>query len=736
MIILYESNSTEEDLKTQGLGGLPDAINPAVTEERNGPYTFEMQYPVNGLHFSEIKHQRIIKAKPNLYDDAQPFRIYKITRPVNGVVTIYAQHISYDLSGIPVAPFSAGSCAEALLRLKGNAMAECPFTFWTDKETAANMRTVIPTSLRSLLGGIEGSILDTYGGGEYQFDNYAVKLYQTRGQNRGVVLRYGKNITDITQDEECSNMATGVCGFWYKEDAGIVQQTVKIDGTFPYENILTVDFSGEWEGTPTADQLQKRIQRYISENELERPKVSITVSFIDTPPSPDLKALSTVRLCDTITVKFEKLGIDAKAKIVKTVYDVLNDRYSSIEIGDAKTNLVNTIADTQKKASTAVQGSVLENAMAHAAKLINGVLGGHVLIWNNQTKLPNNPNEILIMDTDDIKTAQQVWRFNLGGWAHSSTGYTGKFDVAATQKGALNADMITTGILHAVQIMMGEKTVDFPNDTEKHYPVEMYPDGRAYFSGAIHIGKIDETTKVNVANISEDGAATFSNLTVATGKIIGSEYESMKDEADKSKSTRMKLDSGSLEFYRGDYQQDSQGNYGNDEKQVELDTYWTSSEDHGARLNAVNGNTAALASEGTNVFYTENGEGYFGAAIHGNNKDMDGLGKVTAKTFDGNLVWDDVTNKPDDYPGGCTGKAGSVDWSNVQNPPSSYAPSAHSHASLVSNRHTYTLVPIYAVLEYSTKARLYMTQEAKDDLVDNQNYYDSGFSGFYALKRN
>ena len=634
MIILYESNSNEDDLKTQGLGGLPDAISPAVTEERNGPYTFEMQYPVNGLHFSEIKHQRIIKVKPNPYDATQPFRIYKITKPINGVVTVYAQHISYDASGIPVAPFKASSCAEALTSLKTYALADCPFSVWTDKTVDGTMQTTVPASFRSLLGGTRGSILDTYGKGEYEFDGYSIKLYLNRGADRGVVLRYGKNITDITQEENCENMATGVCGYWYKEDTGIVQQTVKIDGTFPYENIITVDFSNDWQDKPTEEQVKARVQKYIDANELTKPKVSITVSFIDTPPTPEMQALSTVRLCDTVTVKFEKLGIDAKAKIIKTVYDVLNDRYSSIEIGDAKTNLVNTIAETQAKAKAAPTSSFLENALAHAGKLINGILGGHLIVWNNVTHLPNNPNEFLIMDTEDIKTAQEVWRFNLGGLAHSSTGYEGPYNVAMTMDGKINADMVLTGILHAVEILMGEQSVEYP-DGSKHYPVEIYPSGDAHFSGEIRCGDIDETTKTNKAYIGKDGKAIFSDLSVSNGTIIGAQYESMHDiPEDTSKSTRMELDSAALEFYRGDYQApDADHNeYWNDEKQAELTT-----NDKGVALNATNGNRASLGSEGTDVFYTKNSEGYFGAAIHGNKNTLDDMKSVTADTFVGDL---------------------------------------------------------------------------------------------------
>ena len=637
MIILYESNSTEEDLKTQGLGGLPDAINPAVTEERNGPYTFEMQYPVKGVHFSDLRRQRIIKVKPNPYDHTQAFRIKKIDKPINGIVSVYAEHISYDLSGVPVAPFNAGSCAEALTRMKTNAIVDCPFDFWTDKTTTGTMQTNVPASLRSLLGGTQGSILDTYGKGEYEFDNHSVKLHLNRGEDRGVVLRYGKNITDIKQEENCANMATGVCGFWYNEDSGVVSQLVKIEGNFPYENILTVDFSSEWQDKPTTDQVKARIQKYIEENELTKPKISITVSFIDTPPTPEMQALSTVRLCDTVTVKFEKLGIDAKAKIIKTVYDVLNDRYSSIEIGDAKTNLVNTIAETQAKAKAAPTSSFLENAIAHAGKLIQGVLGGHVIIWNNATKLPANPNEILIMDTDDIKTAQNVWRWNMNGWGHSKTGYNGSFEMAATYDDGIIANYIKAGTLHGIQVLLGSEPIIKGSDGNLHFPVELNSDGTAYFAGEIHVGSWNKDTQTYAFDVTSEGAATCTNLTVVGGHIVGSDYNSLHGVEDKDgnltdESSRMYLDSAALNFFTGAYIHNSDGSYSGDSPTGEL-----KSDKTGVHLAAESGMMASLTSGGKNVFYTQDGEGYFGAAIHGNNNSLDGMNSVTANTFHGNL---------------------------------------------------------------------------------------------------
>lgn len=203
-----------------------------------------------------------------------------------------------------------------------------------------------------------------------------------------------------------------------------------------------------------------------------------------------------------------------------------------------------------------------------------------------------------------------------------------------TMDGKINADMVLTGILHAVEILMGEQSVEYP-DGSKHYPVEIYPNGDAHFSGEIRCGDIDETTKTNKAYIGKDGKAIFSDLSVSNGTIIGAQYESMKDvPEDTSKSTRMELNSAHLEFYRGDYQAPDADHdeYWNDEKQAELTT-----NTNGVALNAVNNNRASVGSEGVDVFYTENSEGYFGAAIHGNKNALDDMKSVTADTFVGDL---------------------------------------------------------------------------------------------------
>ena len=177
--VLFPATATE--WATQGLGALSDAISCTVIEERNGIFELEMQYPMSGVHFDEMQNRCIILAIPSPYRAAQPFRIYRITKPLDGICTVYAQHVSYDLSGIPLNPFSAGSAPAAMAGLQSNAEGGSPFAFWTDKSTTANFAVTVPSSTRSVLGGQTGSILDVYGG-EYAWDGYTVRLYNQRGQ--------------------------------------------------------------------------------------------------------------------------------------------------------------------------------------------------------------------------------------------------------------------------------------------------------------------------------------------------------------------------------------------------------------------------------------------------------------------------------------------------------------------------------------------------------------------------
>lgn len=450
--ILFPSTATE--FTTQGLGALSDAISCIVTEERNGLYELEMQYPQSGIHFSEIQNRCIIYAIPSPYREAQPFRVYRITRPINGIATIYAQHISYDLAGIPVNPFTAGSAAEALSGMASHAAVESPFSFWTDKSTTANFSVLVPSASRSVLGGVEGSILDVYGG-EYLFDKFLVRLYNQRGNDNGVVIRYGKNLTDLEQDANISSVATGVLPYWVGAEGELVQgNIVNVDGTFDFVRIMTIDFSSDFENQPTASELETRALQYIKSNKIGVPSVSISVSFVQleqTEEYKDLALLEKCDLCDTVTVQFEALGINAKAEIVRIITDVLLERYESVEVGDIRANIAYTIADQQQKIEKAPTTSAMQKAINNATNWLTSADGYVIAVKDDN----GTWKEILFLDTPSAETAKNVLRINTNGIGFSTNGVNGPYRNAWTIDGSLVADFITTGVLTANLIKAG-----------------------------------------------------------------------------------------------------------------------------------------------------------------------------------------------------------------------------------------------------------------------------------------
>lgn len=474
--ILY--SETEREFKTNGIGRLVDAISCTVTEERNGEYELEMEYPESGKLFKELKHSRIIGAVPSEDATIQGFEIYKISKPINGIVTVDARHVSYRLSYVPTLLDGTvvSSAQSALQMLFDRAMVSHPFSFTTDVTKAGTFDSDGLYSIRGMLAGTTGSVLQSFGG-EYEFDNWRVILHSARGTKTNVVLDYGKNITDFKQEENIENTSTSVIAYWENSssDSGITRVVGDIQNSdnvnkFPYNRPLLLDCSRDFKDTPTKDQLNAKAQSYIKANNIGVPSVSIDVSFValwQTEEYKDIAPLEKVHLCDTLTVRFSKLGVETIAKVIKTEYNVLMDRYNEISIGDAKYSLADTIlniSDEIKQSSTKM-ATDMQNAIDHATRLINGGLGGYVVITPNETT--GYPEEILIMDTPSKQTAKNVIRLNKNGIGFSlGNGYDGPFQSAWTIDGAFNANWITAGVLTAITIQTATtgKRVVIQND--------------------------------------------------------------------------------------------------------------------------------------------------------------------------------------------------------------------------------------------------------------------------------
>lgn len=339
MILLYPADETQ--FSNNGIGSLADAVSCVVTEERNSTFELELVYPITGQHYADIQYRSLIFVKPNPFDQPQPFRVYRISRPLNGLVTVYAWHISYDLNGIPVTPFHTYTIDATLLALQTNAAIANIFTYSTDKPNslAGEVWTDAPYSARNILGGMEGSVLQTYRG-ELKFDRFNVALLESRGVNNGVVLRYGKNLVGLTQDEDFSQLYTGVAPYWKGEDTTVYlpETIVWAQGSFGFERILPLDLSGEFDEQPTLDEMRNAAESYISEQSISLPKASIDIDY-----AMDA-TIESVKLCDTVACVYVALGVQATAKCVKTVYDALLGRYKSITLGSIKSNFADAYA--------------------------------------------------------------------------------------------------------------------------------------------------------------------------------------------------------------------------------------------------------------------------------------------------------------------------------------------------------------------------------------------------------
>lgn len=453
--ILYSENTTQ--FNTNGLGRLDDLIDCTVTEERNGEFYLIATIPITSRMYPLIGLSKIIYAVAHDGDDGQAFRISKISKPFDGKVEIEAQHISYQLSWIPLKPFTAGNCPEAISKIVPMSAENNPFTFWTDIQTVANYSQEVPASVRSRLGGTEGSLLDVYGG-EYEFDNYTVKLHSARGQNKGVTLRYGKNITDIKQEESIESTYTGICPYWQGNDdtlvtiSGYVVES-EYASHYPFNRTKIVDFSSEFENEPTGAQLLAAAQSYIDRNNIGVPSVSIDVSFIalwQTEEYKDIANLERVQLCDTVTVLFDKLDIAVTAKVVRTEYDVLMERYNEITIGSVSSSLATTISGMDNEVTQNIKNakSEMQKAINNATAQITGAKGGVIQTHFNAD---GEPYEMTIANNKNLASATKVWRWNIGGLGFSDAGYDGQYRTAITQDGHIVADFIDTGTLDASQ---------------------------------------------------------------------------------------------------------------------------------------------------------------------------------------------------------------------------------------------------------------------------------------------
>ena len=368
----------EQSFTSNGLGRVSEAVLCTVTEELNGIFEAELQVPITDPFYQEIKLQRIVYCKTA--NGKQPFEIYKISKPLNGVVTVYLQHLSYRLAKMTALPLTATSCQDALEKLIAYADDGAEWAVWTDKDIENTWTLSNPRSIRNCLGGEQGSVLQLFGG-EYEWDHRTVKLHTHRGADNHVWIRYGKNLTDLTDEDDETTVYTSVLPFVIiqatqegEEDTLILGDKIDTGMEYSdpaYEMVVPLDLSNEFqvepaeEGEepvlPTKAEINARAETYMVANTPWLSKKTLTVSFAplwETEEYKDVAPLEEVHLGDTVHVSYSAIGVSQAMKVIRIVYDVLRERVVEVELGDKRASLGNLINDTAQAAAEAAVTSI------------------------------------------------------------------------------------------------------------------------------------------------------------------------------------------------------------------------------------------------------------------------------------------------------------------------------------------------------------------------------------------
>lgn len=354
--LLYEANTTT--FNKMGLGFLPSWTNIEVVEERNGEFYLQGELPLDGLHVDQLAIERIILAAPAPGKNPQPFRIQKLSKSLDSeTVQVMAPHVSYQLSETAVMTYGQDaslptySTAQAALnQLLSTTSPDLSsvFTLSSDITPASSRSFGIrgePVSLRAALSGVEGSMVDTFGG-ELEWDLWTVRLLASRGSVTDKKIRYAQNMESLSYETDVTGLVTGYIGFYSAEDSSTIMGSVVLTSNasdYAYPRIMAVNLTDKFpDSVPTKAQVTAATQSYCNAQQLHVLSTSIKVTVV-----PD--DFQDVQLCDTVTVVHPGYGLKQQAKVVATVFDPVKEWYKEITVGQIEVRITDTIAALLRK---------------------------------------------------------------------------------------------------------------------------------------------------------------------------------------------------------------------------------------------------------------------------------------------------------------------------------------------------------------------------------------------------
>lgn len=450
---IYPSDTI--DFTNNGYGFLTDVLSANVVEELNGDYNLVFTYVLNGALSEYIVQDNIVRCKVE-GGTFQPFRIKRVIKDFTKI-EVYAQHIFYDLLNnfvLDTAPTNL-TCQSFGTWVLSKTNFETNFNYYSDITNTASARYVRRNPIEVILGDIENSMINIFGG-DIERDNFTIKQLAQRGSSTGEKLVIGKNVKEIKITTDNSNVITrllplGFDGLMLPENyvdslnignyltpriAKVEFQNIKYDPESTEEDVYT-----DKEEAYTA---LRNAANQLFESGIDEPQINIKIDWLELSKTDQYKqyqSLETLHLGDYVTANI--LGMDYSTRIVKTTYNVLTDSVDKFEIGSIQRNIGSSVNLNTQRVEQINPSSILQSAKDNATNQINTALGGYVI--KTQT-------DLYIMDTPDTTTAQKIWRWNLNGLAYSSTGINGIYETAITADGQIVADFITTGTMSADRI--------------------------------------------------------------------------------------------------------------------------------------------------------------------------------------------------------------------------------------------------------------------------------------------
>lgn len=461
---------------SNGLGHI-HPLSCTVTEVLNGEYEADLTVSSNEKHFSLLSVGSLLEIELDAIRGKQIFEVYFISRPINEIVSVKCQHITYRLNKVPVGAFDSTGAVSTVNNLLSHVIGTTEFTMTTDITNTTSVFTLdIPRYFRECLGGYEGSILDVFRG-EYEWDNLTIKMLAHRGSDEGVRIAYGKNLADFNQEENNQEVYTSVLGYAKVDDilyTGNVYD--KIIST--NKRVKIVDFSSDFNGTtPTVSELTDKAEEYATTHDIESPQVNISISFVplyQTEEYKNIAPLERVNLGDTVHVYFEKIGVEATSRVIKTTWNVLTGKYDSVELGSLRASL-NTVLEEQKqdilKTIDTDQGFVEAELNQLGSLIING-LG----LFKTTETLGDGSTRIYLHNKPLLADSNIQYYISANGLV-VSTDYGQTWNAGFNPDGSAVLNALSANIIRALQIygsyIQGSQIV-FGDMTDKYIIAQPY----------------------------------------------------------------------------------------------------------------------------------------------------------------------------------------------------------------------------------------------------------------------